>query len=106
MFKIKYKTIKIGKHNIDFSNPAINKQLTDLNRGLKNTLNDGIKIFWLDEAVFSFNTFAKRAWYLNRKKLLIPEKAYQIKTQALILAISLENGIEHYKIHPRSICTE
>jgi hypothetical protein len=78
VFKIKYKAIKRGKHHIDFSNPTISKRLADLNRGLTNTINDGMKIVWLDEAVFSFNTFAKRAWYLNRDKLLIPEKAYQV----------------------------
>ena len=64
------------------------------------------KGFWgllLDEAVFIFNTYAKRAWYLNKESLLLPEKRFQTKTLSLILAISHRNGIEHFKVHKRAI---
>jgi hypothetical protein len=57
----------------------------------------------LDEAVFTFNTYASRAWYLNNESLLLPEKRFQTKTLALILAISHTNGIEHFRVHKRAI---
>jgi hypothetical protein len=57
----------------------------------------------LDEAVFTFNTYASRAWYLNKESLLLPEKRFQTKTLSLILAISNSNGIEHFRIHKKPI---
>jgi len=60
-------------------------------------------VIFLDECVFTFNTFASRTWYLNKQTLVVPEKAYSHKAQALILAVSLDEGIENALIFPRSI---
>ena len=71
-----FKTIRRGKHLIDFDNPKYKKLLQELVQSMQQAKASGKKIVWLDEAIFSFNTYAKRAWYIKNKRLDIPEKRY------------------------------
>ncbi len=79
-YGIKFKTIRRGKHSIDFDHPHHRELFIALNQSMQRAIAAQTKIVWLDEAVFSFNTYAKRAWYLKNKRLEIPEKRYQTKT--------------------------
>ena len=62
-----------------------------------------MKIVFVDEAVFSFNTFSTRTWAAPYKSVTVEERKIRVKTQSLIAGISSDRGLESYLIHPRSI---
>ena len=66
----------------------------------------GIPLVFLDEAIFSFNTFKAKAWAKSYKSIVIKDQAIKVKTQAFIAAVSLEKGMVDCAIHPKSIKTE
>ena len=59
---IKFKFIKRGKKIIDYSDPHYLNLFTDMHRAVKATRHHDMKLFWVDEAMFTFNTFRKKAW--------------------------------------------
>ena len=73
---------------------------------LEKVKTDGIPLVFLDEAVFTFNTFKTKAWSKAYSNIVVRDFAIRVKTQAFIGAISLEDGMVEYAIHPRSIKTE
>jgi dsRNA-specific ribonuclease len=65
-----------------------------------------MKIVYVDEAVFTFNTFRSKAWSQKNTSIRVQESAIKVKTMALIAAISEDGGLEAYSLHPKSIKTE
>ena len=63
------------------------------------------KLVWVDEAVFSFNTLGTKAWSSKYSSIQIKEVDARVKTMALIAAISEDNGLEAFLIHPKAIST-
>lgn len=64
------------------------------------------KLVFLDEAVFTFNTFNTRAWASKYHSVEVKESSIRVKTQALVAAISEDAGLESYLITPRSITAD
>ena len=62
---IKYKFIKRGKKIIDYSNQYYNNIFDQMYHTVKSTRVRDKKLVWIDEAVFTFNTFSTRAWSGN-----------------------------------------
>ena len=60
----------------------------------------------MDEAVFTFNTFVKKAWSAAYQTIDVVEAKVNIRAHAIISAISSDVGIEHYLTHPKSISTD
>ena len=65
-----------------------------------------MKVVFLDEAVFTFNTFNTKAWSSKYTSIKVKDSSMRVKTQALIAAISEDVGLDHYLIHPKSISAE
>ena len=63
------------------------------------------KVIWVDEAVFTFNTFSQRAWSSKYSSIKVKDTDAKIKTMALIAGISEDCGLEWYLIHPKAIST-
>ena len=63
-------------------------------------------MIYLDESIFSFRTFYTRAWSQKKQNLEIDSEKIKVDTMALIAAISEDEGLEDYLIHPRAISTE
>ena len=61
-----------------------------------------MKLLFIDEAVFSFNTFNSKAWSSSNDHIVVKEANLRIKSQAFVAAISEDGGLESYMIHPRS----
>lgn len=61
------------------------------------------KLVWVDEAVFSFNTFNTKAWSAKHSSIKVKDADAKIKTMTLIAGISEDLGLEAFAIHPRSI---
>ena len=67
---------------------------------------NGVKIIHADEAVFTFNTFAKRAWSSAYNSISVVDRKITVKTTAIIAGISEDKGLETYLLHPKAISTE
>jgi hypothetical protein len=61
------------------------------------------KLVWVDEAVFTFNTFSTKAWSGKYQSITVKDTDAKIKTLALVSAISEDRGLETYSIYPKSI---
>ena len=56
--------------------------------------------------MFTFNTFRTKAWSTAYSSIKVNDFAVKVKTQALIAAITLQDGMFEYSIHAKSIKTE
>jgi hypothetical protein len=63
------------------------------------------KLVWVDEAVFTFNTFSTRAWSAKYSRIEVTDADAKIKTMALVAAVSEDCGLEGYALNPKSIST-
>jgi hypothetical protein len=61
--KVRYKFVRSCKKVIDFTNPYYKKLLVDCYTKVSELREKHIPIIYLDEAMFTFNTLRKRAWY-------------------------------------------
>ena len=103
---VKYKAINKTKKEINFSN--------QFSGGLFNTMYDllqeqklySITVIYLDEAVFTFNTFLTKAWSSSYKNISVREAKINVRAHALVAGVSEENGMEGYHIVPKAINSE
>ena len=65
-----------------------------------------VKLVWVDEAMFMFNTFSTRAWSAKHQSIEVNDADIRIKTMELLGAISDDGGLEAYTIHPKAITTK
>ena len=63
-------------------------------------------LIFLDEAVFTFNTFSTRAWSAKNSRIEVQDLPSQFKTQALVAAVSADGELEGYLLNPKSITTK
>ena len=64
------------------------------------------QVVYLDETVFTFSTFRSKGWAHNRERIRIDDSNLKVNTLAVIAAISEEQGLIDYVVHPRAINTE
>ena len=58
---------------------------------------------WVDEAVFTFNTFKTKAWSSKYSSIEVSDFDARVKTMALVAAVSEDSGLEAFMIHPKAI---
>ena len=87
---IKFKTIQKVKKQIDFTDQVYRDLFKTMISQLNEVKQQGIPLVFLDEAIFSFNTFKAKAWAKSYKSIVIKDQAIKVKTQAFIAAVSLE----------------
>jgi uncharacterized protein (DUF849 family) len=102
---IRFKTINRVKKEIDFNVEYYRDLFMTMFKLVSLSKSWNMKIVYLDEAVFSFNTFKPKAWSHAYSTINVTESKMKIKTQALLAAISEDVGLEDYLIHPKSIKT-
>ena len=56
--------------------------------------------------MFTFSTFRSKAWSSHLNRIKVVDSDLRIEAIAMISAISAENGLEGYLLHPKSIKTE
>ena len=103
---VKFKYIQKVKKVIDYALPHYRDMFTKMDRLLRLAKLYKWKVVYLDEAIFSFNTFNSKAWSKSYDSITVCDDRVRIKTQALLAAISEDVGLEDYLIHPRSITAE
>lgn len=103
---VRFKTLHRVKKEIDFNNFYYRNLFMIMHQLIEEAKEMKLKIVFLDEAVFTFNTFKTKAWSNRRSSFRVMESAIKVKTNALLAAISAESGLEDYLIHPKSIKAE
>ena len=53
-----------------------------------------VKLVWVDEAMFTFNTFSTRPWSAKHLSIQVDDADIRIKSMAFIGAISVNGGLE------------
>jgi hypothetical protein len=101
--KVRYKFIRSSKRVIDFSNPHYRKLLIECYSKVHELREKGLPIVYLDEAMFTFNTLKKRAWYCKNSNLRVDQESRDMTPLALIAAIESERGLVTYAIYGDSI---
>ena len=104
--KIRFKNIKRGKKEIDFTVPHFQSLFYRMHALLKHMQESNTKVVFIDETVFTFSTFRSKGWAHRKERVKVIDQDIRVKTLALIAAISEDGGLIDFIIHPRAINTE
>ena len=91
--KKKLKWFKLAKE----SNPSKNRRLLSTMKGLlTKAKNNGYRIVYIDETMFTRKTIPDSEWALKKENMRVNIDRLNEPTMALLCGISKENGIEHW----------
>ena len=77
--------------------------LARMKRQLTIAKNDGFRMVYLDETMFTRKTVADAEWTLPKQNVMIHDAQLNEPTLALLSAISKEKGQEYFKIFEKSV---
>ena len=69
--KIRFKNIKRGKREIDFSEPHYLSLFHRMRALLKQMEESNTRVIYLDETVFTFSTFRSKGWAHRRDRIKV-----------------------------------
>ena len=102
---IKFKFIKRGKKIVDFADPHYLHLFKEMYDAVRTTRLKDMKLVWVDEAVFTFNTLGKMAWSSKFQSISVKDIDFKVRTTAIVAAISEDGGLEAITMHKRSVST-
>ena len=91
---------------IDYTNQYYYNLFREMHDAVKVTRLSDVKLVWVDEAMFTFNTFSTRAWSAKHQSIEVNDADIRIKTMAFLGAVSDNGGLEAYTIHAHAITTK
>ena len=100
---IRLKAIRRGKRDIDYGDPHYFNLFSEMHRAVRSARLQDKKLVWVDEAVFTFNTFSSKAWSARHSSIEVKDTDARVKTMALVAAVSEDSGLEAFMIHPKAI---
>jgi transposase len=103
---VKFKFIHRGKKVIDYTNQYYHDLFREMYDAVKVSRLRDVKLVWVDEAMFTFNTFSTRAWSAKHQSIEVNDADIRIKSMAFLGAISDNGGLEAYTIHAHAITTK
>jgi len=103
---LRFKLIQRIKKMINFEDPEYKAWFNRMVEDLTKAREQETPVVFLDKAVFTFNTFKAKAWSSAYSSIKVNDFAVRVKTQALLAAVNMEQGMFEYTIHPKSIRTE
>lgn len=103
--KIRFKQIRRVKPPLDLLSGKPREQALQMLRDLRYAQSRNLKIVFVDEAVFTFNTFQGKAWAPVGENIEVSEKSLSMPTWAIVTGVSTERGIELSITHKRSVAT-
>ena len=74
-----------------------------MKRQLTMARNDGYRIVYLDECMFTRKTVVQAEWTLPKENVRVDEDKLNEPTLALLSAISKEKGQEYFQIFDKSV---
>ena len=103
---VRFKFIHRGKKVIDYAIEYYYNLFREMYDAVKATRLRDVKLVWVDEAMFTFNTFSTKAWSARHQSVEVNDADIRIKTMAFLGAISDDGGLEAYTVHPKAITTK
>ena len=100
---IKKKKLKWFKETPDKDPSKIRQQLSTMKGLLTRAKNDGFRIIYIDETVFTRKTCLDSEWALKNDNMQVNIDKINEPTMALLCGISKENGLEHHMIFKKSV---
>jgi transposase len=104
--KIRFKNIKRGKREIDFSDPHYSSLFHCMHSLLHRVKESNTKVVYLHKTMFTFRTFRAKGWTHKRDRVRVNDSDLKVQTLALIAAIAEDGGLIDFAIHPMAINTE
>ena len=101
--KKRYRWYKVDKNATEESR---RHDLARMKRQLTMAKNDGFRVVYLDETMFTRKTVADLEWTLPKENVLVHDAKLNEPTLALLSAISKEKGQEHFRIFEKSVDIE
>ena len=74
---------------LNYSDPHYLHLFKEMYDAVRTTRLKDMKLVWVDEAVFTFNTLGKRAWSSKFKSISVKDIDFKVKTTAIIALISI-----------------
>ena len=74
-----------------------------MKRQLTKAKNDGYRIVYLDETMFTRKTVADAEWSRPKENMAVDVKHLDEPTLALLCGISKEKGVEHFRVFENSV---
>lgn len=100
---IHFKFINRIKKYIDFTIEYYANLFNTMYQLLSNAQQNHIKVIYIDEAVFTFNTFKTKSWSSAYSSIEVRDANIKVKAHALVCGISEDKGYEHSLINLKSI---
>ena len=60
-------------------------------------------MLFLDETMFTYNTFQSKEYSVKRQHIVIHEQSLGVRTYAVIAVVSVEGALEYYEVHEKSV---
>ena len=100
---IKKKKLFWTKQAKDHDPRRIRQKLGTMKMLLTRARNNGYRIIYADETMFTRKTITDSEWTRKKENLSIDMARLDEPTLALLASISKENGLEHFQIFERSV---
>ena len=78
-------------------------KVDEMKSQLRKALNQGRRIIYVDEAVFTTATLPSKAFALKGQNIELDEKLVSLPALAVVAGVSSEKGLEAFYTHKRSI---
>ena len=106
MHGIKKKKIRWVKEAKEQDPHVLVQQMANMKRQLTRARNDGFRIIYLDETMFTRKTCPDSEWTKMKSNMRVDTAKLEEPTLALLCGISKERGVEHYQIFEKSVNVE
>ena len=104
--KIKKKKYRWFKQAKGMTQEVLNQKLATMKRQLTMAKNEGYRMIYLDETMFTRKTVRNEEWTRQGENVQVDLAKLDEPTLAMVCGISLEKGLEHFKIYPKSVKKE
>ena len=68
--------------------------------------NEGYRVIYIDETMFTRKTLCNEEWTRQKENVQVDLAKLDEPTLAMVCGISMEKGVEHFKIYPKSVKKE
>ena len=77
--------------------------MNDIKSSLQKFLSQGYRVLFLDETMFTYNTFQTKEYSVKGQHIVIPEQSLRSRTYAVVAVVSVEGALEYYQVHEKSV---
>ena len=95
---IKRKAINLRKINTKQKQGEINRCIEEAKEALEVEIQLGTQIYYLDECMFTTQTYYRREFAPKRMNVELPTSQFNIQSTALVAAIGMNMGVVHFQL--------